>query len=392
MSPQRKVLYLLLSMAAAFFTPLIGLYVIQGKIPENYFHFPATDAPEKAGPNTVAIVITCLFWLAYLLLIFFPRIYGFKKVEHTLVQAETKAQISSNGFPLWFWIGLFLWGGVMLVFLAKISSPKPLVDWALVPLWWGFVLMLDGVVYKRNSGRSLVRNAPTELFAMGVLSISGWMIFEYFNFFIEVNWFYPFADLIPDHGTFLLYALVGSSAFIPMAFEWYHLLRTIPFFNRKYRRGPRANWPLPVKVILFLLSFCALFFLNDNSESLFYAIWLAPMIILITVMGWLGMWTPFTPIKQKGDWTVLVVFSLTWLLQGFFIEWWNHLSYQHHFVGTSNPGYWNYKLPYVHFYCVFNMPILGYLGYVPFSIYCCIWFIAVSYLMNIQNKFSFDHP
>jgi hypothetical protein len=253
-------------------------------------------------------------------------------------------------------------------------------------------LLLDGIVYKRTGGQSLVRNAPTELFAMGVLSISGWMIFEYFNFFIDENWFYPYAGNIPEEDTFLLYALVGSSAFIPMAFEWYHLLRTIPFFNRKYRRGPRTEWPPLVKVLLCLLSFCALFFLSENSEALFYAIWLAPLIILITTMGWLKMWTPFTPIKEKGDWTVLVVFSLTWLLQGIFIESWNALSYRDEsFVGTSNPGYWDYKLPYVHFVEVFNMPALGYLGYVPFSIYCCIWFFAVSHLMKIETKFSFQH-
>ena len=392
MSPQRKLLYLLGTLAATFFLPLLGLYYFYGKIPDEFFHFPATAPPVegKPGPNIVAIIITLLFWLAYILLIFFPRIYGFKKAE--LKDTETTIKHDQK-FPLpaWFWVGLVLWGGIMFVFYAKVSTPKILVDWALVPLWWGFILMLDGIVYKRNGGQSLVRNAPAELVAMAILSISGWMIFEYFNFFIGLNWYYPFAELIKEQDTFLLYAFIGSSAFIPMAFEWYHFLRTIPALNSKYRRGPRTEWPRFVKIILLFLAICALFYLSKNPDGLFYAIWLGPLIIMITVMGWLGIWTPFTPIKQNGDWTVLVVFSLTWLLQGIFIEWWNHLSYQHHFVGTSNPGYWEYTLPFVDFYHVFNMPVLGYLGYVPFGIYCAIWFLAISYLMNIPSKFSFHH-
>src|SRR5206468_10978943 len=126
-----------------------------------------------------------------------------------------------------------------------------------LPLWWGFILILDGIVYKRNGGRSMVNNAPSELIAMGILSISGWLIFEYFNFFIRLNWYYPAADIL-NHDEFLLYAVIGSSAFVPMAFEWYHLLRTFPALNTRYRFGKKLQYSKTTRVIL-LVAALALF-------------------------------------------------------------------------------------------------------------------------------------
>ncbi|HEY4336757.1 MAG TPA: hypothetical protein VGM89_12690, partial [Puia sp.] len=57
-------------------------------------------------------------------------------------------------------------------------------------------------------------------------------------------------------------------------------------------------------------------------------------------------------------------------------------------VHGFNPGYWTYVIPYVNQVHVFEMPLLGYLGYLPFSVYCWIWFIAMAFLMDIPTTFS----
>jgi hypothetical protein len=319
------------------------------------------------------------------LLLFFPRLFGFKKaqVPHVIIQKRK--------LPSWFWIGLVLWGVVMIFFYAKLSGPKWLANWALIPLWWGFILMLDGIVYKRNDGKSLVHNAPAELFAMGILSISGWLLFEYFNFFIDLNWYYPAAGKMNNHDSFLLYAVLGSSAFIPMAFEWYHLLRSFPVMNVRYSLGKKIEYSKKTRTILLFVAFALLFFMAIVPNSLFYAVWLGPLSILVLVLGMLDIWTPFKSIKERGDWTSLLVLAPVWVLQGLCVEWWNYLSYQHHqFVPTSNPGYWEYCIPYVNFGHIFNMPVLGFLGYVPFSLYCLIYTIIMSHLMNIKLPYSFD--
>lgn len=382
MSTSRKVGYLLLTMIIIFFTPYIALLIKEGEIPPGFFHFPAVEATPKPGFNYLVVVITSLLFGAFLLLLLVPRLFGFKK-NSTPVQRPPRVKL-----PSWFWIGLVLWGMIMIMFWAKLTGPKWIINWALLPLWWGFILMLDGVVFARNGGRSMVKNATAELVAMGVLSISGWLIFEYFNFFIDLNWYYPAANIM-HHDEFLLYAVIGSSAFIPMAFEWYQLLRTFPTLNTRYRSGRKVQYTKTTKIILLVIAWALLFGMSYYPNSLFYGVWLAPLAILIIVLGMLGIWTPFQSIKERGDWTSLVILAPVWVLQGLCVEWWNHLSYEHALHGpTANPGYWNYCIPYVNFTHIFNMPLLGYLGYVPFSLYCFLWVITMGFLMNIKLTFS----
>lgn len=386
MSSSRKAVILLATVVVIFYTPYISvLFREGGNLPPNFFHFPALEAAPKEMINYFVIGITATLFLLYLLLLFFPVLFGFKKPP---IQSEA-SRTPHTGFPFWFWLGLALWTAILIVFYLKLSEPKWLVNWALLPLWWGFILMLDGIVYKRNGGKSLVKNAAAELIAMGILSISGWLIFEYFNFFIGLNWFYPAATQI-NHDEFLLYALVGSSAFIPMAFEWYHLLRTFPRLNSMYKEGKKVELSSTAKIIALILALALLASMPFAHNSLFFSIWLSPLFIMVIVLGMLGIWTPFNSIKERGDWTSLILFSTTWVLQGWCVESWNHLSYKFELFPTHNPGYWNYCVPYINIDYTWNMPTLGYLGYVPFGVYCFIWVIIMGRMMNIDFTYTLN--
>ncbi|WP_143708911.1 hypothetical protein [[Flexibacter] sp. ATCC 35208] len=387
MSHSRKVGYLLLTLVIIFYTPYVALLLREGgELPPDFFYFPAKVATVKPDKNYLVIVITSLLFIAYLLLVFFPRIYGIRPAT-TPPPRPPKTRL-----PWWFWLGLILWGAIIVIFAAKLSGPKWLLNWALLPLWWGFIFMLDGMVYARNGGKSLMKNGMAELFAMGMLSISGWLIFEYFNFFININWFYPHAEIV-TRDEFLLYAIIGSSAFIPMAFEWYHLLLTFPRINAGYRQGRKVKWSLTARIIILIVAAGLLFSMVFAPDSLFYAFWLGPLTILIIVLGLLGKWTPFRAIREQGDRNPLIVFSTVWVIQGLCVECWNRLSYFQAIAvrfhgGSFNPGYWDYCIPFVNFFHIFNMPLLGYLGYVPFGIYCFIWVITMSFVMNIKLPFT----
>jgi len=52
--------------------------------------------------------------------------------------------------------------------------------------------------------------------------------------------------------------------------------------------------------------------------------------------------------------------ALAGLVCGFFWEMWNAHSLAH----------WKYSVPYVQHFEIFEMPILGYAGYLPFGIIC----------------------
>ncbi len=60
--------------------------------------------------------------------------------------------------------------------------------------------------------------------------------------------------------------------------------------------------------------------------------------------------------------------ALAALICGFFWEMWNYNSLAH----------WEYSLPFVHRFEVFEMPVLGYAGYLLFGLEC----VAVAGLLR----------
>lgn len=385
---RKKVFYLVSTLLALLCGPYIAICIKYHGIPDKFFTFPATSPGEiKPGATLFMTVGIALVFIAAMLLLLLPRLYGFKKAPPIAKAAKRKGRA---GLPSWFWIGGIASLGTLVFTCLHVSKPAWLNNWALLPLWWGCILVLDGLVYHRNEGRSLAATATTELIAMGVLSVSGWLIFEYLNFFIRLNWYYPFASLI-SHDKFLIYAVLGSSAFVPMAFEWYQLLCTFPGLAVKYKFGPKLSWSKEVRIGLLIIAIGGLAASPYYPNSLFFVVWLAPLIVLAIVLGMLGIWTPFVSIKERGDWSFLLVFTPTFLFQGFLLEGANWLSVEHLANGGVkgfNPGYWTYTIPYVNAYHIFEMPLLGYLGYLPFSVYCWIWFIAMAFLMDIPTTFS----
>ena len=63
---------------------------------------------------------------------------------------------------------------------------------------------------------------------------------------------------------------------------------------------------------------------------------------------------------RQGDWRPVVIPALAALVCGFFWEFWNSRSAAH----------WVYSVPYVHRFLIFEMPLLGYVGYLPFGLEC----------------------
>lgn len=381
----KKFFYLIMTLVAIVYVPYIGAYIAEEGSLTEYFKFPPLKAPEdKHGYNLFVTICVAVISFVLILLYVFPRLFGFKKAPR-----EENVPFTKTRLPYWFWVGLITWAVTLIFLTAKFNEPKWFLNWALVPLFWGFTLFLDGLVYKINDGKSMLSHHPTELFAMALVSISGWLIFEYMNFFINLNWYYPEAERV-GHDEFILYAILGSSGFIPMSFEWYQLLRKIRFLNYKYKYGPKIRFPRWLSYLLLALFTVFLFITPFKQDNFFYMVWLAPMFMIAIVLELTGIWTPFTPIKQKGDWTAVLVYALTFLIQGFLLECWNYLSADHPETGSisPNPAFWEYCIPFVSKWPIFEMPLLGYAGYLFFSIHCWLWWILFARLMNVNTEFT----
>ena len=71
--------------------------------------------------------------------------------------------------------------------------------------------------------------------------------------------------------------------------------------------------------------------------------------------------TIFAPLGQ-GNWSRLCLLALSALICGFFWEMWNYYSL----------AKWVYDVPYVQRFHIFEMPLLGFAGYLPFGLECAV--------------------
>jgi len=55
----------------------------------------------------------------------------------------------------------------------------------------------------------------------------------------------------------------------------------------------------------------------------------------------------------------------------------------------NNPNYWKYNLPYIQELLVFEMPILGFSGYIFFGSVCWVVFILLGNLFNFSTNIDF---
>lgn len=91
----------------------------------------------------------------------------------------------------------------------------------------------------------------------------------------------------------------------------------------------------------------------------FPLLWISPLAVFLAVQVLTGAPTVLDEL-HGGDWRLAVRFALAALICGLFWELWNFHSL----------AKWVYAVPYVHAFRLFEMPAVGYAGYLPFGLEC----------------------
>lgn len=343
-----------------------------------WFAYPATHLPPKFGVfppefvqaapelNLTVFGVFSLLCVAITALLLFPSLFGFKSVQPALPAPSAK-------FPVWFWIGIVLTLFFWWLMWARVTPFGSLVYYAFTPMWWGFILVLDGLTYRRSGGKSLLASRPMTLFTSALVSVAGWCLFEYFDYFVLSNWYYPDGHMgaLP-HTVIVMLFLLAYTTVWPAIFEWYTLLLTFPALAVRYSNGPKLV--LPGSLLLWgglALIVLMVFF----PYPLFWAMWVGPLGVLAGSLIRKRLWTPFTPLAQ-GNWSPMLLVAIASLFNGFFWEIWNYGSAHPVLTQPTNPNYWIYEIPYVNVIHIFaEMPILGYFGYLPFGI--LVWVLYI---------------
>ncbi len=239
---------------------------------------------------------------------------------------------------------------------GRLAGAEPFTSWLYHFAWWPLLLFLDGLL-RRLQGGSLIWERPREFLRLAFFSVTVWLVFEVFNLWL-LNWRYvgiepclglrwpgyalAFATVLP--GVLLtgeVLAALGVGAGLrgrPLGFRnWQPLFLLVgvacvilPFL------APRVAFPLIWLAFIFLMDPFVDLLKGDSLSRRFLA----------------------------GERQECLCLVLAGLLCGLWWELWNY----------PGPAKWIYTLPVLNFGRIFEMPVLGYLGFLPFALECAVMF------------------
>jgi hypothetical protein len=249
-----------------------------------------------------------------------------------------------------------LWGGLALLLAAWWTAwfgAAPFSEHTFFPLWFGYILAVDALS-ERRAGSSLLTRDPRRFALLFVFSVPLWWLFELANRYLG-NWRY----LLPRPYGAVEYALLASLAFstvMPAIFVTAEMLRTFRLF------APRREWLRmePGRAGLLMIA--------GGGLALFAGSLLVPRYLFPLV--WIGLFLALDPINallgnpsiaaqvRHGRWDTVLVLCAAGLVCGGLWELWNVFSMPK----------WVYEVPFFDQPKLFEMPLPGYGGYLPFAL------------------------
>ena len=270
-------------------------------------------------------------------------------VRKTRVVDKTMRHKAAH-WPAHGWIGLVL---LAVCWPLNWALPGSRSAYLFFPLWLGYVLIVDALV-KRRTGNSLWARSRRDFLLLFVLSAPVWWLFELINL-RTANWEYLGRELFSSL-QFNVLCTISFSVVIPAVFETAELIRSFSW-TKRFASGPRVSATRVVFVGLFVIGLAMLSSMLVWPKIFYPFTWTALVFIFEPINSWTGR-PYFLKELRAGDWRTLISLSLGALVCGFFWEMWNYYSFPK----------WIYHIPGAAFLRIFEMPLLGYGGYMPFAL------------------------
>jgi len=274
--------------------------------------------------------------------------------------------------------------GILVIGLAEglLCSGHQLVGHWFTPIvWTGYILFVDALVYK-FTGRSLLMTDRLEFLMIAVFSIGVWWLFEFYNaprFWrsdLELWWHYhnleqnPFLRRVGYDWAF--------ATIFPLLFLTAELFAATLFKQKS--RGLTINFSRPMLIGLVMVGAA-----GATGPLLYPSAWFAPVI-------WLSFIFLFDPVNalrgqpsitndlRHGDWRRLWSLLLSGLVCGVLWEFWNYWAISK----------WTYTVPFFGEVKIFEMPVLGFLGFPPFAVECWVMYIFLRSLLQPSAPLTND--
>ncbi len=250
---------------------------------------------------------------------------------------------------------------------------EPFASWYFPIIWFGYIFLIDAVIYKLK-GHSLIMSRKEQFVKALILSALIWWLFEVINLKLG-NWNYGTLNLFNIRT--LVKAIISFATVLPAIIETYELLKTFNLFN-KYKLEKHHNI---THSFLHLMTFIGIIMIALTllwPKYFFPLIWFAFFFILDPI-NYLHSQPSIIGYWKSGNYKIPLILIVTGIIMGVLWEFWNYYAVIK----------WYYEIPFVGFFKIFEMPILGYLGYGPFAfeLFAMYYFVRSLHFPKTTHSF-----
>lgn len=263
-------------------------------------------------------------------------------------------------FPAWGWAGLALLAVSWVVTWSRFEWFRPYqVMLSYFPIWMGYIVVMNALCVWRKGTSPLTAHPLAYALTFPASSLF-WWFFEYLNRFVW-NWYYlGIADL--SAASYTLYATLCFASVLPAVHATAEFLGTFRFFDDRNYDGMawRPDVRAPVsRLVLAALSLVGLTGIVFFPEYAYPLLWISPLMVFVLVQVALGERCILDSLKA-GSWGLVFRFEIASLVCGLCWETWNYYAL----------AKWVYAVPWVQGWQIWEMPLVGFAGYLPFGVEC----------------------
>lgn len=254
--------------------------------------------------------------------------------------------------------------------IGMLARLQPFYTWHTPIAWTGYILFVDGIVWKRR-GSSWLSDARAEFCFLALVSVPLWVVFEIYNKYFLHNWYYiGLVEWLPLR--YFGYAWAFATIW-PAIFETGDLIAAIrdpggTGLQRskpaRLQLGPGALASVGAGALMLLVP------IVYPSTYLAAPVWLGFIFLLDPLNARSGSESILGDLRERRH-ARLAHLLAAGLICGVIWEFWNYRA------GAK----WIYNVPILPEIKVFEMPILGFGGFPPFAIECFVMYVAVRRLI-----------
>jgi hypothetical protein len=248
-----------------------------------------------------------------------------------------------------------------------------ITTWATPVCWWAYILIIDAWIYRRK-GASLLTDRRESLVIQCILSIVFWCLFEAYNR-VMPGWRY--VHLEQNLSVRLLGYAIAFATIMPALFLTCEFLQSHEFFGRAWR--PQIRWgrgALVTSVVVGAVFVLVPPLMPPQTRGYLWAfVWMGWFFLLEPFNYWRGVPSIYRD-WQYGDLSRTLQLFGAGAVCGLLWEFWNMWAYTK----------WVYIFPLGQNARYFQMPLVGFLGFLPFALECFAMFHFVASFFTRDDK------